>query len=90
MDTVVLLFDRLSNHFGIELTYQILQGYAGVLSLILLGYLIHWIPANYKEKYRSWFAGLPLYAMGLVIFAVVFVLYQLMSDEMQPFIYFQF
>lgn len=90
MDTVVLLFDRLSNHFGIELTFQILQGYAGVLSLILLGYLIHWIPANYKEKYRSWFAGLPLYAMGLVIFAVVFVLYQLMSDEMQPFIYFQF
>lgn len=90
MDTVYLLFDRLYNHFGIELTFKIIQGYAGVLSLILFGYLIHWIPSSYKEKYRSWFANLPYAYMALVIVSVVFVLYQLMSDEMQPFIYFQF
>lgn len=90
MDTVVLLFDRLYNHFGIELTFKILQGYAGVLSLILLGYLIHWIPTSYKEKYRSWFANLSYPYMAMVIVVVVFALYQLMSDEMQPFIYFQF
>lgn len=90
MDTVVLLFDRLSNHFGLELTFEILQGYAGVLSLILLGYLIHWIPFKYKEQYRSWFAGLSYPFMALIVLTVVMVLYQLMSDEMQPFIYFQF
>jgi len=90
LDTVVLLFDRLNNHFGLDLTFKILQGYSGVLSLVLLGYLIHWIPANQKEKYRSKFANLPYYQMAFVVIAAVFVIYQLMSDEMQPFIYFQF
>lgn len=90
MDTVVLLFDRLGNHFGAELTFEIISGYAGVLSILLLGYLVHWIPSSVKEKYRNWFSGLPYYAMALFAAVVVFVLYQLMSDEMQPFIYFQF
>lgn len=90
MDIVVMLFDRLWNHFGWELTLKIMRGYSGVLSLILIGYLIHWIPSVYKEKYRNWFAELPYYFMALIAIIVVFGLYQLMSDEMQPFIYFQF
>ncbi|MGZ3930466.1 MAG: MBOAT family O-acyltransferase [Bacteroidia bacterium] len=90
LDTVSLIFDRITNHFGAALFFDIISGYSGVLSLVLLGYLIHWIPATVKEKYREGFAGLPLYMMGLVTIAVVFVMYQLMSDEMQPFIYFQF
>ena len=90
LDTVNLIFDRISNHFGAELFLQIIQGYAGVLSLILIGYLIHWIPAGAKEKYRSFFAEMPVYAQAVTVVIVVFAMYQLMSDEMQPFIYFQF
>lgn len=90
LDTVSLIFDRINNHFGLELFFKILQGYSGVLTLILIGYLIHWIPSSIKEKYRNIFAGLPLYVMALLVVLVVFVMYQLMSDEMQPFIYFQF
>jgi D-alanyl-lipoteichoic acid acyltransferase DltB (MBOAT superfamily) len=90
LDTVTLIFDRISNHFGANLFLQIVQGYAGVLSLILIGYLIHWIPAGTKERYRSFFAEMPVYAQAVTVVLVVFTMYQLMSDEMQPFIYFQF
>jgi len=90
LDTVALIFDRITNHFGGGLFFDILKGYSGVLSLILIGYLIHWIPERQKEKYREFFAGLPLYLMALAVVAVIFIMYQLMSDEMQPFIYFQF
>lgn len=90
LDTVSLIFDRISNHFGLELFFDIIKGYSGVLSLVLIGYLIHWIPVRYKEKYREYFAGLPVYAMALAVVGVIFVMYQMMSDEMQPFIYFQF
>ncbi len=90
LDIVSLIFDRISNHFGLELFFKIIQGYSFVLSLVLIGYLIHWIPASMKEKYREFFAGLPIYAMALAVVGVIFVMYQLMSDEMQPFIYFQF
>ena len=58
--------------------------------MVLIGYLIHWIPSKQKEKYREFFAGLPIYLMVFAVVGVIFVMYQLMSDEMQPFIYFQF
>lgn len=90
LDTVSLIFDRIGNHFGGSLFFEIIKGYSVVLSLILIGYLIHWIPAKQKEWYRNFFAGLPVYVMALAVVAVIFVMYQLMSDEMQPFIYFQF
>jgi hypothetical protein len=57
---------------------------------MFLGYLIHWIPENYKINYRHWFAKQPLPVMGAIIIIAVFTMYQLMSGEMQPFIYFQF
>ena len=55
-----------------------------------MGYLIHWIPETIKEKYRLKFAELPLPVMSLVAVVFVFCIYQMVSGEMQPFIYFQF
>jgi alginate O-acetyltransferase complex protein AlgI len=90
LDTVSLIFDRITNHFGAALTFNIIQGYALVFSVILVGYLIHWIPETIKEKYRLKFAELPLPVMSLVAVVFVFCIYQMVSGEMQPFIYFQF
>jgi len=90
LDTVGLIFDRIKNHFGAELFFDIIKGYASVLSLIALGYIIHWIPVSVKQKYRELFSDLPVYVMAFATVGVVFVMYQLMSGEMQPFIYFQF
>jgi D-alanyl-lipoteichoic acid acyltransferase DltB (MBOAT superfamily) len=90
LDTVSLIFDRITNHFGAALTFNIIQGYALVFSVILIGYLIHWIPETIKEKYRLKFAELPLPVMSLVAVVFVFCIYQMVSGEMQPFIYFQF
>ena len=90
LDTVNLIFDRINNHFGGALTLTIIKGYVVVFSVIAVGYLIHWIPERIKEKYRNQFAALPLPAMSLVVVIFVFCFYQLVSGEMQPFIYFQF
>ncbi len=90
LTTVNLIFDRITNHFAPELFFKIVYDYSGVLSLILIGYLIHWIPSSIKNKYRTYFAEMPYYGMALTVVIVVFVMYQLMSAEMQPFIYFQF
>lgn len=90
LETVSLIFDRMANHFGGALTLNIIRGYAVVFSVILIGYLIHWIPEEIKENYRAWFAKLPLPAMSAIVVVFVFCIYQLVSGEMQPFIYFQF
>jgi D-alanyl-lipoteichoic acid acyltransferase DltB (MBOAT superfamily) len=90
LETVSLIFDRITNHFGAALTFDIIRGYAVVFAVMLLGYLIHWIPESVKEKYRSRFAELPLPAMSLAVVVFAFCIYQMVSGEMQPFIYFQF
>ncbi len=90
LDTVALLFDRMNNHFGAALTLDIIKGYALVFSVIVIGYFIHWIPERIKENYRLRFASLPLPVMSLVVVIAVCCIYQLVSGNMQPFIYFQF
>jgi D-alanyl-lipoteichoic acid acyltransferase DltB (MBOAT superfamily) len=90
MEKVSVIFDRLINHFGANLFWKVLSAYPYVLLLMFLGYLIHWIPENIKENYRQSFAAMPYWCMALISVFLVFVMYQLMSGEMQAFIYFQF
>jgi alginate O-acetyltransferase complex protein AlgI len=90
MDTVGMIFDRIGNHMGADLFFQVLYGYRFVFMIILAGYLIHWIPEPAKIKYREWFSTRSYPVMGLIAVFVIFIMYQFMSGEMQPFIYFQF
>jgi D-alanyl-lipoteichoic acid acyltransferase DltB (MBOAT superfamily) len=54
------------------------------------GYLIHWIPEDWKERYRMAFIRLPLIGKAAVGAGVFVLIYQVMSADLQPFIYFAF
>lgn len=68
----------------------IIQAYDKVFALFILGMIVHWLPENRKRHYRIWFARTPLPLMAIIVVITVFVLYQFVTAEMQPFIYFQF
>lgn len=88
--TVNAIFDRIKNNMGSDLILNIISGYKFIFAVVILGYLIHWIPERMKESYRSWFASRSFAVMGILAIVAIFLMYQLMSGEMQPFIYFQF
>lgn len=90
LETVNTIFYRIRYFGGFELAGKIISSYALVFSVLLFAYLIHWIPEKRKQQYRNFFANLPLPLMILVVVITVFILYQTISGEMQPFIYFQF
>jgi D-alanyl-lipoteichoic acid acyltransferase DltB (MBOAT superfamily) len=90
IEIVNTVFDRIVNHFGLNLLIEVLRAYPFVLVMMLIGYLIHWIPEKIKLWYRNYFANLSYWMMCIMTLVLVFMLYQLMSSEMQPFIYFQF
>jgi hypothetical protein len=55
-----------------------------------VGMGIHWIPEAIKAAYRRRFARASVWAQaGISVLAVLF-LYQVMTADAQPFIYFQF
>lgn len=68
----------------------ILDNYANVFILFVVGMIIHWLPERFKRRYRLWFATMPLWLMALATVAAVFIIYQFITADLQPFIYFQF
>ena len=69
---------------------DVIGAYHNVFLLFVLGMIIHWIPEKMKRKYRYTFASLPMPAIAAIVVVVVFFVFQFVSAEMQPFIYFQF
>lgn len=69
---------------------DVITAYSGVFALFVIGMVIHWLPDRFKRRYRIAFAKLPIYAIGAITVLAIFVVYQFVSSEMKPFIYFQF
>jgi hypothetical protein len=64
--------------------------YRYVVIHFAVGMLIHWLPTRIKRWYRVHFALMPVWAMILIAVLTIVVVYQFITADMQPFIYFQF
>ena len=69
---------------------DVLWEYRYVMVLFVIGMVIHWLPAKFKQWYRINFAMLPVGVIGAVVVVTVFIIYQFITAGTQPFIYFQF
>jgi pilus assembly protein TadC len=69
---------------------DVIISYKNVFSLIVLAFIIHWLPVSFKEFYKNSFIRIPFFAKAFVVVIIVFMLFQVKSSEIQPFIYFQF
>jgi hypothetical protein len=57
---------------------------------MLLGYLLHWSPESLSSKARALVTRMPLIGKALLIVVLVWIVIQIKSSDVQPFIYFQF
>ena len=64
--------------------------YRWVVAMFVAGMVIHWLPTNWKRRYRLWFTAMPIWLIVLVVCVALVVIYQFVTADMQPFIYFQF
>ena len=89
-NTAKNMVNQMGGHWRLEQIPEIAWHYRNVFILILLGMIIHWLPENFKRRYRIWFAKMPLPLMVVVCAIIVFVIYQFITADLQAFIYFQF
>ena len=89
-NTAKNMVNQMGSHWRLEQVPDIVWHYRNVLILILLGMIIHWLPENFKRRYRLWFAKMPTPLMAVVCALIVFVIYQFITADLQSFIYFQF
>jgi len=89
-NTAKNMVQQMGTAWKLETIPAIAWEHINIILVFVAGMLIHWIPIKYKKWYRINFAKLPLPAMVLVTALIIFVMYQFMSADSCPFIYFQF
>ena len=89
-NTAKSMVNSIGGHWNIPAIPEILSNYWPVFILFVIGMIIHWLPEHFKRWYRVNFALMPLWLMALVTVVAVFFLYQFVTADLQPFIYFQF
>lgn len=84
------MIGRIFGDFHISNIVPVLQGYHTVLSVILLGYLLHFIPSTWQERFIKKLHLDKVWVGVLTVSVMIYIVTQVKSSEVLPFIYFQF
>ena len=84
------MLHQITTNLKISIIPEILLAYKWVFLVMLFGFTIHWLGENLKQKIQEWFVGTPLWLKAIISAVIVSLVYQSISADMQPFIYFQF
>lgn len=76
--------------FRPQLFPQLLEGYWKVFALMLLGFLLHFAPDSWENAVCRGVIRLPFAGKAVLMVALIYLVIQMKSSEIQPFIYFQF
>ena len=76
--------------FNQESISILLEGFDIALLVMLIGYIIHWLPGKTKLFGEKLFTKLPMYLQSIVVAIILVFVYQAFSDTFKPFVYFQF
>ncbi|HJX71431.1 MAG TPA: MBOAT family O-acyltransferase [Bacteroidales bacterium] len=84
------LLHQVAANFGGEQIPEMFLAYWKVFLMMVFGLVVHWLPTSVKDWYRQWFIQTPIWLKIIICAAVVFIIYQVVSAGIRPFIYFQF
>jgi D-alanyl-lipoteichoic acid acyltransferase DltB (MBOAT superfamily) len=89
-DGAIELLTKITNDFGMDTVAGVITGNWKFFTVMLLGYMIHWIPSRYKTQMQDKVAHAPVWILYMLVIVSTLVIYQILSAEVQPFIYFAF
>ncbi len=68
----------------------LMTGFDTALYIMLMGYLLHWLPNKTKLFGEKLFTRMPMYVQSIIVAFILIGVYQAFSDTFKPFVYFQF
>lgn len=90
MEGIGQMFEMIRYEFHPEIIPQFIEGYWLVVTLIVLGFVAHFIPQRAFRPLERSISRMPLIGQALLFALVVLLVVQFQSSGVQPFIYFQF
>ena len=84
------LIHQIQYNFNFGIIPEVVTSFWKVFLVMIIGYVIHWLPGWFKDWYQELFVKSPILVKIIISFLAIFIIYQVMSADMLPFIYFQF
>ena len=84
------ILEQVFTNFDISLIPNIITGYWEIFAMMLVGYVAHFTPRRLQERACDAVIRNPLAVNALLIVVIIWVVMQVKSADIQPFIYFQF
>lgn len=84
------MINQVFRNFTPQLFPQLVEGYWKVFILMGIGFLLHFSPDKWQDACSRGVTKLPLLGKAVLLVALIYVVVQMKSTEIQPFIYFQF
>ena len=88
--TSVDMLRQIFTVFRPQLLPQLLAGYWEVFALMGLGYVLHFLPDSWERACTKTVIRLPLLGKAVLMIVLIYLVIQMKSSDIQPFIYFQF
>ena len=90
MEKVGQMLHQIAFEFRPEFFPDFIAGYSGVLFWLILGFGLHLMPKTTELAAQRFATALPLLGKAVLLTAIIALVMQVKSSEVQSFIYFQF
>ena len=81
---------QIFTNFHPEIITQFVTGYTGICLLLVVGYISHFVPTRVDNQIKNIVTCSPLVLQALYLIIAIFIVIQVRSAGIVPFIYFQF
>jgi hypothetical protein len=90
MQTANEVITQILTNFHPEVIMQFIEGYRVVFFFLIIGFILHFMPKRVEDMIRNFVIRSPLSIQALLFLILIFIVVQVKSAGVQPFIYFQF
>lgn len=90
LDNVHAVLSQIWYNFEPQYFMTFVEGYAGVIFWITLGFALHFLPSGLERWSERMVTAMPLLGKAVLVALIAALVMQVKSSEVQAFIYFQF
>ncbi len=90
IDQAMIMFTQITEYFHPGVFVQFIEGYQGVYIMMVIGFIFNFLPSSLEKYTEKYIIKSPLVVKGLILAIVIYLVAQVKSADLQPFIYFQF
>ncbi|MDO4949297.1 MAG: hypothetical protein Q4E55_03915, partial [Bacteroidales bacterium] len=90
LESVQAMFQQIFHNFDIGTVWATIAGQWKMCGIIVFGYLVIYLPQRCSYRLKELFYSIPIYGKLIISVLVLWVIIQIQTNDIEPFIYYQF